>query len=65
MAASTASRVDPRVARVAAISYPTVRRCGGIAPRPRGDRLQALGYGVNRALCPAAAKSVTVSQIGC
>jgi hypothetical protein len=35
VAASTASRVDPRVARVAAISYPTVR--GAAAGSPPGQ----------------------------
>ena len=42
-----------------------VRRCGGIASQARGDGVTALGYGVHRALYPAAAASATVSQIGC
>ncbi len=34
-------------------------------PRSGGDGFTALGYGVHRAHYPAAAASVTVSQIGC
>src|SRR6266446_1217946 len=67
----TASRVDPLVARAAAVSglgkalrrdrTPTVTE----DPRPWGDGVTALGYGVHRALYPAAAAPVTVSQIDC
>jgi hypothetical protein len=58
------SRVDPPVTRPAAVSNlgEVLRR--GRTPRPRSDGVTALGYGIHRALYPAAAAPVTVAQIG-
>jgi len=66
VAASTAGGVDP----TAAYAEPNHLACSEVLrrdrlPGPGGDGVTALGYGVHRALYPAAAASVTVSQNGC